>query len=64
MFDEVAQGLVDRLEGVGAEPASGAEYHYWVKVPGDSDGRCGIAPTTPAGQFSPGLAMALINGNP
>ncbi|MFD9939824.1 glycoside hydrolase family 6 protein [Nonomuraea sp. NPDC059023] len=53
-----------KLGAAPAKPASGAEYHYWVKVPGDSDGRCGIAPTTPAGQFSPDLAMALINGNP
>lgn len=41
---------------------SGAEYLFWVKVPGDSDGECGIGGSIPAGQFSPGLAMALING--
>ncbi|MGW0808886.1 glycoside hydrolase family 6 protein [Nonomuraea sp. NPDC002799] len=42
---------------------SGAEYLLWVKVPGDSDGQCGIAPPqTPAGTFSPYLAEALING--
>ncbi|SEG55342.1 endoglucanase [Nonomuraea solani] len=41
---------------------SGAEYLFWVKVPGDSDGQCGIAPpNTPAGKFSPELAMSLIN---
>jgi endoglucanase len=34
----------------------------WVKVPGDSDGNCGIAPDTPAGQFSPALAVRLIDG--
>ncbi|WP_237105258.1 glycoside hydrolase family 6 protein [Nonomuraea sp. MG754425] len=43
---------------------TGAEYLFWVKVPGDSDGPCGIAGSTPAGEFSPDLAMALINGNP
>ncbi|MEV0378927.1 glycoside hydrolase family 6 protein [Nonomuraea sp. NPDC050643] len=42
---------------------SGAEYLFWVKVPGDSDGQCGIAPAnTPAGTFSPFLATSLING--
>ncbi|TMR26321.1 endoglucanase [Nonomuraea zeae] len=45
-------------------PASGAEFLLWVKVPGDSDGPCGIGGTTPAGTFSPDLALALINGNP
>jgi endoglucanase len=34
----------------------------WVKVPGDSDGPCGTAPSTPAGTFSPDLAINLING--
>jgi cellulase/cellobiase CelA1 len=34
----------------------------WIKVPGNSDGPCGIAPTTPAGQFNPDLAVRLING--
>ncbi|MFI6496762.1 glycoside hydrolase family 6 protein [Nonomuraea typhae] len=53
-----------KLGAVPAKPASGAEHHFWVKVPGDSDGRCGIAPDTPAGHFTPDLAMALINGNP
>lgn len=43
---------------------TGAEYLFWVKVPGDSDGPCGIGGTIPAGTFSPDLAMALINGNP
>ncbi|WP_262379755.1 glycoside hydrolase family 6 protein [Nonomuraea sp. PA05] len=52
---------------LGATPrqqTSGAEYLLWVKVPGDSDGPCGIGATIPAGTFSPDLAMALINGNP
>ncbi|MEQ4724091.1 glycoside hydrolase family 6 protein [Nonomuraea sp. B19D2] len=40
---------------------SGAEYLFWVKVPGDSDGQCGIS-DEPAGTFDPDLAMALING--
>ncbi|MDX6251242.1 MAG: endoglucanase [Kribbellaceae bacterium] len=40
----------------------GAELLLWVKVPGNSDGPCGTAPTIPAGQFSPDLAVQLING--
>ncbi|GAA0933708.1 glycoside hydrolase family 6 protein [Nonomuraea longicatena] len=54
-----------RLGTVPVRQSSGAEYLFWVKVPGDSDGQCGIAPpNTPAGTFSPYLAMALINGTP
>ncbi|GAA4002640.1 glycoside hydrolase family 6 protein [Allokutzneria multivorans] len=44
---------------LGAAPA---EMLLWVKVPGDSDGKCGIAPNTPAGAFTPEIAMRLING--
>ncbi|TMR97218.1 glycoside hydrolase family 6 protein [Nonomuraea basaltis] len=40
----------------------GTEMLLWVKVPGDSDGNCGIAPGTPAGQFSPAIAVRLIDG--
>lgn len=35
----------------------------WLKVPGDSDGSCGIGTGIPAGTFSPVLAKRLINGN-
>ncbi|MET8863894.1 glycoside hydrolase family 6 protein [Nonomuraea sp. NPDC004580] len=41
----------------------GTELLLWVKVPGDSDGNCGIAPGTPAGTFSPELAIRLIDGS-
>jgi endoglucanase len=34
----------------------------WIKNPGTSDGKCGIAPTTPAGVFNPALAQRLIAG--
>ncbi len=41
---------------------SGSELLLWVKTPGVSDGQCGIAPSVPAGQFSPDLAIRLIDG--
>ncbi|WP_327588069.1 glycoside hydrolase family 6 protein [Nonomuraea sp. NBC_00507] len=50
-------GVPTQLGGGG-----GTEMLLWVKVPGDSDGNCGIAPNTPAGQFSPAIAIRLIDG--
>lgn len=50
---------------LGAAPgpgSGGAELVLWLKVPGDSDGTCGIAPNTPAGKFDPDLAIRLIDG--
>jgi len=35
----------------------------WLKVPGDSDGSCGLGQGIPAGTFSPMLAKHLIDGN-
>ncbi|GAA1599288.1 hypothetical protein GCM10009789_61700 [Kribbella sancticallisti] len=51
-----------RKLGTTAQQGGGAEMLLWVKVPGDSDGPCGIGPEIPAGQFSPALATSLING--
>ncbi|WP_432891392.1 glycoside hydrolase family 9 protein [Kribbella sp. CA-245084] len=51
-----------RKLGAASQVGGGAEMLLWVKVPGDSDGQCGIAPTIPAGQFNPDLAIRLING--
>ena len=51
-----------RKLGVTAQIGGGAEMLLWVKTPGVSDGKCGIAPTTPAGQFNPDLAIRLIDG--
>jgi endoglucanase len=42
-----------------ADPAA---LELWIKNPGSSDGRCGVAPTTKAGVFSPALAQRLIAG--
>ncbi|MFI6792246.1 glycoside hydrolase family 6 protein [Nonomuraea sp. NPDC050383] len=51
-----------RKLGVPAQAGGAAEMLLWVKVPGDSDGNCGIAPGVPAGQFSPDIAVRLIDG--
>jgi cellulase/cellobiase CelA1 len=39
-----------------------AALELWIKNPGNSDGACGVAPTTKAGVFSPALAQRLITG--
>jgi endoglucanase len=52
----------NRKLGTPAQQGGGAEQLLWLKVPGDSDGKCGIAPTTEAGQFTPYLANSLITG--
>ncbi|NUR71061.1 MAG: endoglucanase [Hamadaea sp.] len=53
----------ERQLGSPAQVGGGAEMLLWVKVPGDSDGDCGIGAGIPAGQFSPDLAMHLITGS-
>lgn len=35
----------------------------WIKLPGNSDGKCGIGSSLRAGLFSPELAIRLIDGN-
>ncbi|MDX6237688.1 MAG: endoglucanase [Kribbellaceae bacterium] len=52
-----------RKLGLTSRTGGGAEMLLWLKVPGDSDGPCGIGAGIPAGQFSPDLAIHLINGN-
>ncbi|MET0401763.1 MAG: glycoside hydrolase family 6 protein, partial [Cystobacter sp.] len=51
-----------RKLGTPPQVGGGADLLLWVKVPGDSDGACGIAPNTVAGQFSPDIAWRLIQG--
>ena len=51
-----------RRLGVPPQVGAGADLLLWIKTPGNSDGECGIAPTVPAGQFSPDLATRLIAG--
>lgn len=50
-----------RKLGATSQVGGGAEMLLWVKVPGDSDGRCGIAQVD-AGTFSPDIAVRLIDG--
>ncbi|MEV8372524.1 glycoside hydrolase family 9 protein [Kribbella sp. NPDC056861] len=52
-----------RKLGSSPQQGGGAEMLLWIKVPGNSDGQCGIAPTVPAGTFSPDIAVRLINGS-
>lgn len=40
----------------------GAEMLLWIKTPGESDGSCGVAPGSTAGQFLPGVAHSMIFG--
>ncbi|MFJ2745303.1 glycoside hydrolase family 6 protein [Streptomyces sp. NPDC087440] len=51
-----------RLGAPSSIGAGGAEYLLWIKVPGDSDGKCGVGPDVKAGDFSPYLAQRLIEG--
>ena len=51
-----------RKLGAAPQVGGGADMLLWIKTPGNSDGECGIAPTVPAGQFSPDLAARLIAG--
>ena len=51
-----------RKLGVPSQVGGGADLLVWGKVPGDSDGDCGIGQGVPAGTFSPDLAMSLITG--
>jgi endoglucanase len=53
----------DRKLGVTSQTGGGAEMLLWVKVPGDSDGDCGIGAGIPAGTFDPYLAKSLILGD-
>ncbi|MEU4237132.1 glycoside hydrolase family 6 protein [Actinoplanes sp. NPDC026619] len=42
--------------------ANPAALQLWISNPGNSDGKCGVAPTTKAGVFNPALAQRLIAG--
>lgn len=40
--------------------AHGLDLQLWVKIPGESDGDCGIAEGTDAGEFVPDIALQLL----
>lgn len=40
----------------------GCDAALWIKVPGESDGNCGVYPTVPSGAFSNEIARNLIDG--
>lgn len=40
----------------------GAEMLLWIKVPGESDGNCGVGTGSTAGQFLPEVAYKMIYG--
>jgi endoglucanase len=52
---------------VGASPgeggAPGLDLQLWVKIPGESDGDCGIGEGTDAGEFVPDIAVQLLGGS-
>lgn len=52
---------------IGVEPnvhelGAGLEMELWIKLPGESDGDCGIGSGTSAGQFVPDIAFELAGG--
>jgi len=51
-----------RKIGAPAGVISDSMLSLWIKVPGNSDGPCGSAASSPAGVFSPELALHLIDG--
>lgn len=51
-----------RKLGAPSQVGGGADLLLWLKVPGDSDGDCGIGKGIPAGTFSATLAKRLISG--
>jgi len=52
-----------RKLGQAPQQLAGKVKLLWVKAPGESDGNCGAATGTTAGQFSPQLAGQLIAGS-
>ncbi|MGW6271125.1 MULTISPECIES: glycoside hydrolase family 6 protein [unclassified Streptomyces] len=51
-----------RRIGTPSQTGGGAEMLLWIKVPGESDGNCGVGAGTVAGQFLPEVAYKMIYG--
>ncbi|MEV4229306.1 glycoside hydrolase family 6 protein [Streptomyces bobili] len=51
-----------RRIGTPTRLGGGAEMLLWIKVPGESDGNCGVGTGSSAGQFLPEVAYKMIYG--
>ncbi|MET8540302.1 glycoside hydrolase family 6 protein [Kitasatospora sp. NPDC004799] len=51
-----------RRIGTASTWGGGAEGLLWIKVPGESDGNCGVGAGSTAGQFLPEVAYKMIYG--
>ncbi|MFE4258839.1 glycoside hydrolase family 6 protein [Streptomyces sp. NPDC056883] len=51
-----------RRIGTPSRRGGGAEMLLWIKVPGESDGNCGVGTGSSAGQFLPEAAYKMIYG--
>ncbi|MCB5168543.1 glycoside hydrolase family 6 protein [Streptomyces bambusae] len=51
-----------RRIGTPSRRGGGAEMLLWIKIPGESDGNCGIGSGSSAGQFLPEAAYKMIYG--
>ncbi|GAB7186654.1 glycoside hydrolase family 6 protein [Kitasatospora sp. Ki12] len=51
-----------RRIGTATTWGGGAEMLLWIKVPGESDGNCGVGAGSTAGQFLPEVAYKMVYG--
>ncbi|MEU3449058.1 glycoside hydrolase family 6 protein [Streptomyces thermolilacinus] len=51
-----------RRVGTPTQLGGGAEMLLWIKVPGESDGNCGVGTGSSAGQFLPEVAYRMVYG--
>ncbi|CAL9350055.1 glycoside hydrolase family 6 protein [Streptomyces sp. enrichment culture] len=51
-----------RRTGTPTQLGGGAEMLLWIKVPGESDGNCGVGTGSSAGQFLPDVAYRMVYG--
>ncbi|MFF5701164.1 glycoside hydrolase family 6 protein [Streptomyces sp. NPDC012794] len=51
-----------RRIGTPTQRGGGAEMLLWIKIPGESDGDCGVGAGSTAGQFLPEVAYKMVYG--
>jgi len=51
-----------RRIGTPTQRGGGAEMLLWIKIPGESDGNCGVGSGSSAGQFLPEVAYKMVYG--